>query len=274
MRSTLDRIGSWPFSWTLCLLLLVIPTSASASFPSDPLSHVWCPRLEGDSVCRWRGSVRVADRVGASLNPEELLPFRQSRLIGGEGTWVFTGPNAVARLIFRKRARCSLGGDGEPGEYFAHPGEEVLFEQSLGYSTCTSSRGGGSNETSVLCSPEEKCPATLRWNGTYFVKTDASEAAASVTDTYVRRIRIVVCSGYVHVRAEDENSSAESTGRANFLSHWLIVVEETTSTSYEEDVGSPTTGSSHSVHITVSQREPGRGACESKSIEEQEHTVS
>ena len=272
MRPESGRFRPELLACVVCLLALAVPAGAAARFPSTPWNRAWCARLSGDSVCRWRGQVRVADRVGAALGPDELLPPRRSRLIGGEGTRVMTGPNAEARLLFRNRARCSLGGNGQAGEYFAHPREEVLFNQFLGYSSCTSIRGGANSEVSVLCSPEERCPVTMRWNGTYFVKSEAPEATASITDTYVRRARIVVCSGSIRVRAETENSFAESSGQAGSGSRWLIVVEETTTTTYDESSGA--TGSSDSVQISVSQRRRGRGPCASSSIEEQEHTVT
>jgi hypothetical protein len=225
-------------------------------------------------VCRWRGLVRAADQGESGLDPEQLLPLRQARLLDQEGTRLTTGPNAVARLLFRGRARCSLGGNGQAGDYFAHSDEETLFNQYLGYSSCSSLTGRTHNEASILCSPEERCPATLRWNGTFFTKSERPEATSSLVDTYVRRSRIVVCSGHIRVRAEDENSFAETAGRTNGENRWVIVVEETRTTTYEETPTGTVTGSSQSVSISLSERERGRGDCASSSIEEQEHIVT
>lgn len=273
MRRATGRTRPRLLTCGLCLLALTFPAAANARFPSSPWPEQWCARLSGDSVCRWRGLVRVADQTGAALAPEQLLPLHRARLLGDEGTRVTTGPNAVARLLFRGRARCSLGGNGQPGDYFAHPGAETLFNQYLGYTTCTSLRGRTPKSASVLCSPEEPCPATLRWNGTFFTKSESPKATSSLVDTYVRRARIVVCSGFVRVRAEDENSFAETSGTASRGSHWVIVVEEKKTTTYEETPTGPVTGTSNSVSISVSDRRHGRGACASSSIEEQEHTV-
>lgn len=274
MRRVTGRIRPQLLAWALCLLALGFPAAADARFPSSPWGDQWCARLSGDSVCRWRGLVRVADRVGADLAPEQLLPLRQARLLGGEGTRVTTGPNAIARLLFRGRARCRLGGNGQPGDYFAHPGEETLFNQYLGYASCTSLGSSIPKEATVLCSPEEPCPATLRWNGTFFTKSGSPEATSSLVDTYVRRVRIVVCSGFVRVQAEDENSFAEASGYAGSDSRWVIVVEEKRTTTYEEGPTGTVTGTSKSVYISFSQREKGRGGCAASSIEEQEHTVA
>lgn len=257
----------------LCLPALVAPASASARFPSSPLRQVWCAHLTGDSICRWRGQVVVADRAAGVMAPETVLPWRQSRLLGAEGSRVLTGPNANARLLFRNRARCTLGGNGQPGEYFAYPGNEILFRQFLGYSSCSTVRGAPAGEAGILCSSEERCPGTMRWNGTYLIKTEAPEATASLTDTYVRRARIVVCNGSIEVRAEDENGFARSSGQASYNSRWLIVVEEVTLTTYKEGTEG-TTGTSHSISISVSQRQRGRGPCASSSVEEQEHSVT
>lgn len=254
----------------LSVLALAFPTAAIARFPGHPLRQLWCAPLSGDSICEWRGQVRVADEAAGVPLSEELLRRHQSRLIGSEGSRVLTGPNAIARLLFRNRARCSLGGHGQAGEYFAHSGEERLFGQYVGYSSCTSLRGDRT-EAGILCSPEEKCPATMRWNGTYLVKTEAP-ATASLTDSYIRRARIVVCSGSVRVRDEEENTIAESGASGN--GRWVIVVEETTSTTYAEEIGSPVTETRHSIRIEVSEHQPGRGACKATSIEEQEHNVT
>lgn len=274
MRRTTGRIRPQLLACALCFMALTLPTTADARFPSSPWGDQRCARLSGDSVCRWRGLVQVADRVGAALAPEQLLPLRQARRLGGEGTRVTTGPNAVARLLFRGRARCRLGGSGQPGDYFAHPGEETLFNQYLGYASCTSFNGSAPKEASVLCSPEEPCPATLRWNGTFFTKSRPPEATSSLVDSYVRRVRIVVCSGFVRVRAEDEHGFAEGGGHADRDSRWVIVVEEKRTTTYEEGPTGTVTDTSKSVRISLSQREQGRGGCASSSIEEQEHTVA
>jgi hypothetical protein len=258
----------------LSLLALLAPAAASARFPANPLRQVWCARLAGDSICRWRGQVVVAERAVGIMAAETLLPLHQSRLLGAEGSRVLTGPNATARLLFRNRARCSLGGNGQSGDYFAYPGSEVLFRQFLGYSSCTTLRGAPDGEAGILCSSEERCPGTMRWDGTYLIKTEPPEATASLTDTYVRRARIVVCSGSIEVRTEGENGFSRASGQAGFNSRWLIVVEEVTSTTYQEGIGSNTTGTSHSISISVSQQQRGRGPCASSSVEEQEHNVT
>lgn len=261
----------------ILVLALVLPAFASARFEGNLGRATWCLRLSGDSVCSWRGKVRAADRVAGVLAPEQLLPPHQSRLIGSEGTRVGTGRNAVAHVLFRGRARCTLGGQGQPGDYFTHASEETLFNQYLGYSSCSSLRGRAPREAGVLCSEsEEPCPATIGWTGTFFTKTVASEATASIVDTYTQRQRIVVCSGSIRVRVEDERSSAEASGGASGNSRYVIVIEEVRTTTYEEDPDgtSTATGTSNSVSIVAEQHQRGRGACESSSISEQEHTVT
>jgi len=274
MRLGIGRGGPMLLACVLCLPALAFPAGASARFPGNPLREVWCAPLSGDSVCRWRGLVWAADSTGASLAPGELLSPRLSRLIGSGGTRVMTGPNAIARLHFRNRARCSLGGNGQAGDYFAHPSEEVLFNQYLGYSLCTSIRGGIHREAGILCSPEETCPVTMRWNGTYFVKSEPQEATASVTDTYVRRARIVVCSGSVRIMIDHENAFSEGFGEASGNNRYLIVVEDIISTTYADQIGSATTGSRHTIRIALSRQQQGPGACASSSVEEQEHMVT
>jgi hypothetical protein len=201
-----------------------------------------------------------------------MLPPRRARQVGPEGTRVITGPNAVARVGFGNRARCTLGGNGEFGEFFARRAEEVLFRQVLGFSSCSSLKGPA--EAGILCSSEEKCPATLRSTGTFFVKNLAPEASASLTEIFVRRARIVVCAGFVRVWAQNEFGYAEARGRVTGENRFVILVEESSKrTEDETPEGGIFNATEDSLSVSAVGRIPGRGGCAESFVEEQEHTV-
>jgi hypothetical protein len=259
-------------------LLVLVVTLALGGYADGRSLHLppdsdWCGNPSSDWICHYRGTIWVADSASGALAPDQVLASGAKRHIGSEGTRITTGPNAVARVRYKSRAKCSLGGNGQVGQFFTRPDEELLFRQSAGYSSCSTFRRHPA-EANILCSPEEKCPATLKATGTFFVKTFAPEASASSTETFVRRARIVVCAGSIQVRAESEGSFAEAAGGASGGNRFVVLVEEVSSTTVDESAGENKTETVHKVNVNVVGHPLGPGGCAASLIEEQEHTFT
>lgn len=220
-----------------CVSLLATGEAWDAHASRSELRHTagsWCGSRSADWICRWNGVV---------LAEEQMLPRRRARRIPTQGTKLNTGPTALARLTFENRARCTLGGNGQPGEFFARRDQEVLFRQVLGFSSCTSLRGQR-NEVSLLCSAEERCPGTLKSTGTFVTKSTAPQATASATETLVRHTRIVACTGFIRVRVEDESGVSEAAGEATGVNRFIVTIEETVRRTDDETINATETSRS------------------------------
>ncbi|HEV2790574.1 MAG TPA: hypothetical protein VGV69_04670 [Solirubrobacterales bacterium] len=250
------------------------PAQAWSGKPRIPGGSSWCGNSQAkDWACRWQGH---AFSAGVNETPV-LLPMRRPKRLF-HGTRISTGSDGIARLAFLDEARCTVGGGKSdmPSEVEVRWESDVLMRQISGDSSCSMRNSRAPLET--LCDPGKPCAAKIRARGTFLVQLPAPEVTASLTETFHRYARVVVCAGSIKVQAATETSSAEASGSASGNNRYVITVVESVERTEDETV-SPTgtstvsdSRSSISIEVVGTVRGPGR--CASSSVQKQERSVT
>jgi hypothetical protein len=260
----------------LVFVFLLGATGAPAAGVHIDASPDWCGSSPNkDWVCRWQDKVYA----GPTRETLQLLPQRQPRRILPR-THVATASDGLARLAFHGRgeANCTVGGGSDtPSEVIVRwpPGRRM--QQIHGDFSCSSGDSKAPDE-SFCNSDGSSCRLELRSRGTYLASVaPLPEATASLTESFHRRARIVVCSGFVRVRVVGEGGEGEEFGRSNGRNRFVITIDERTERTEDETVtpesSSSISSSSSSVEINVIGTVPGRGRCASSFVQTQEHFV-
>jgi hypothetical protein len=249
---------------SLCLLSLPIAATLAGSkagaFTDSPRLAIasrgsegtWCGSSDAfDWVCRWHGAV---------FSDGSLLA---KRIPAPSGKSVVTGPRSEAHLSFRNQANCTLG---ESSQIYPRDGApNSLFSQQYGSSSCTSRLSRSA--VRLLCGPAEPCPAEVRAKGTILLAFPLPGAAgASSTEALSRRVRIVLCAGFLRVTTADGD---EAAGGATGNNRYVIVVEELSKHTVEEGLDE----AERSTSINVIGKLAGAGDCTEPMVEAQESTT-
>jgi len=254
-------------SGALALCLAQPAASPGWSIGSFDPDVKWCGSSgAGDSVCRWLGHTYIDGQLLPKRRPRPLAPL----------TKVFTPLNSLSRLTMRNQARCTVGGGDRPSEVVSR-WEGSLLRQISGDASCTSLTTGLPLET--LCDPTEHCSGEIRARGTFLVNVlPPADASASLTESFRRRAKIVICAGAVRVRVGNDSTFSEASASVTGGNRFVIFIEEVRSLTRDEAITETETSISSSTNestdLEVWGTMPGPGPCDSSFVEEQEHTVT
>ncbi|HVD38236.1 MAG TPA: hypothetical protein VNC15_05345, partial [Solirubrobacterales bacterium] len=197
---------------TLLAGLALVPSTSQARYTP---ANGWCgPPKEADWVCGWKGASFLTPPGGS----EQALPLRSALSLPARSR-VKAAPGGTARLTFRAKAHCTVGGKGADwSEAVTRWEPGVLMRQISGDSSCTI-RGRSAPITTFCEDSEVECPVRIRARGTFLLQglEPHSEALASsestVAESIERHARLVICDGAVQVTVEGE--AEEAFGRAD-----------------------------------------------------------
>ncbi|HYJ22826.1 MAG TPA: hypothetical protein VEW07_12500 [Solirubrobacterales bacterium] len=260
-------------SLTILVVLASIQPSRSHAWPGKSAvsrGPAWCGGSEtSDWVCRWLGGVFS----GLGETPPQPLPWRRARPVS-QSTRVFTAANGLARLSFGNEAHCTVGGGSDqPSEIVARWESDVLMRVVRGDASCTAASPRPASE--FFCDASTgPCSLKVRARGTYIAQLEPPpEALASLTESFHRHARLVVCSGFIRVEVDGGEALGSVSGRNRFV----ITVDETVERTEDETVtpngSSKVSSSASGASIDVVGTIPGRGQCASSFVQSQERTV-
>jgi hypothetical protein len=258
-------------------LLGVLALAPGSSLASYRPANGWCgPSQEADWVCGWKGASFLTPPGGS----EQALPLRSALSLPARSR-VKAAPGGSARLNFRAKAHCTVGGKGADwSEAVTRWEPGVLMRQISGDSSCTI-RGRSAPITTFCEDSEVECPVRIRARGTFLLQglEPHSEALASsestVAESIERHARLVICDGAAHVTVEGE--AEEAFGRADGSNRFVITINEVSAHAEAEvtsPAGSATAEATASIiSITVIGTLRGPGPCKASTVEEQERSV-
>jgi hypothetical protein len=211
-RATGTRI---PSGQLLALLTFAAIALGVLTVPIADAAPRKCPKATAlDSVCRAQGSVF-----------KELDPLPMRRLVPWSGeTSLSASPGALAWVSFANQARCELGASSSLSQIETRP-PGALFSQLYGRTKCKVY--GREGKVEFLCEITGGCPAQLTIRGEFIARElRRGQARAAEAEGFLRRTRIVVCSGFARVRVETEGALAEIGGGATGNNEFVALITE------------------------------------------------
>lgn len=263
---------------TLLSAIALLPGTSAARYAPP---NGWCgPSQKADWACGWEGTSSLTPPGGV----EQPLPLRSARSLP-RGSRVKAAPSGSTRLTFRAQAHCTVGGkSAETSEVVARWEPDVLMRQISGDSSCTI-RGKGAPVTTFCEASETHCPVRIRALGTFLLQGPQPypEALASLSESFERHARLVICDGVAGIKVEDEPE--EVVGRADGHNRFVITIDEAIvhveaeATAHVEDETTSATGSASAeatasiISLTVIGTLRGPGPCKASVVQEQERSV-
>ena len=258
------------FVVTILAGISLLPEVSAARFGR---SNGWCgPSHKADWVCGWEG----ASWLTAPEAAEQPLPLRGALPLP-KGSTVKAAADGKARLTFHAKAHCSLGGkSAEVSEVVVRWEPDVLMRQISGDSSCTI-RGKEAPVTTFCEASDRECPVRIRARGTFLLQGPGpyAGAVASLSESFARRARLVICDGVAGIKVEGETE--EVVGRADGLNRFVITIDEARAHA-EAEVNSPAGSASAEatasiISVSVIGTVRGPGPCRASSVQEQEESV-
>jgi hypothetical protein len=253
------------------LSAIALPPGISAARYAP--SNGWCGSSQkADWACGWEGASYLTPPGGI----ERPLLLRSSLLLPG-GSRVKAAPSGSAHLTFRAKAHCIVGGkSAETSEVVARWEPDVLMRQISGDSSCTI-RGREAPITTFCEASEAHCPVRIRALGTFLLQGPKPypEALASLSESFERQARLVICDGVARIKVEGEPE--EAVGRADGHNRFVITIDEAIA-HVEAEATSPSSSAfaeatASIISLTVIGTLRGPGPCEASGVQEQERSV-
>jgi hypothetical protein len=255
---------------TLLVGVSLLPEASAARYGR---SNGWCgPSHKADWVCGWEGTNWLTPPNMA----EQSLPLRGPMRLP-KGSKVKAAADGKARLTFHAKAHCTVGGKSdEVSEVVVRWEPDVLMRQISGDSSCTI-RGEEAPVTTFCEASDTRCPVRIRARGTFLLQGPGpyAGAVASLSESFARHARLVICDGVVGVKIEGEKE--EVVGRADGLNRFVITIDEALAHA-EVEVNSPAGSASAEatasiISVSVIGTVRGPGPCNASSVQEQEESV-
>jgi hypothetical protein len=240
MKKTTQLVVGLALAW-----IAMAPAPAAGHPPGAVYGEICGPGDTRDLVCRRSGRVTTqpADAVQEAQvrgkRPQVLAPKTTVRVES------IKRQSGTADLAFGPEAHCTVGNTTVPTELMTRWNELLLFKLFTGKTYCKIGRK--TKTTEVLCDPNaENCGAEIkarRARASFRASPKDEVQTAQVIDfvdplsllpqPYASRIvKVTVCSGYIHVKAErsapdgSSYSSSEATHESSNPSRVLITVTE------------------------------------------------
>ncbi len=221
----------------LATVMAVVAGGIIVHIAAGAQPKTWCGKsARSDWVCARIGHVYIG---GKALNRHRPVQMRPKAT-------VTAFPGALARVSFRRQARCVLGPTSGVTQIVTRSYEpNTLFRQLAGRTQCIMSRKQRS--IGFFCGLTGNCPAVLTAAGEIIARTFGSSAARESEAGGPTKTRIVICSGFATVIVADPSGSviAKASAGGSSKSRFVITLIET----------------GNRIALSVSGHIPGRGAC-------------